>query len=136
MTRKFFSAFLVIGCIVLTTAVVFAHHSQSGEFDRSKPIEFTGTVKEIEWTNPHGYAQVEVKAADGKVTVYRVEFQAPNQLFRAGWRKDSLKLGTVVSVKGVRSRSADSMNISGQITMPDGKVAYQGQGPLAQGEVR
>jgi hypothetical protein len=130
MRRVFFGAFLLVG-LLLSTAAGFAHHSQSGEFDRNKPIEFTGTVKAIEWTNPHGYAQIETKSPEGKVIVYRVEFQAPNQLYRAGWRKDSLKPGTVVKVKGSRSHSAESMNVSGTITMPDGKVAFQGSGPLA-----
>ena len=130
MTRNFSGAFLLVGGLLLATVTGFAHHSQSAEFDRNKPIEFTGTVKVIEWTNPHSYAQIEVKAPDGKVAVYRVECQAPNQLYRAGWRRDSLKPGTVVTFKGSRSRAANSMNVSGQMTMPDGKVAFQGPGPF------
>ena len=129
MTRKLATAFLIGAGLLLAAAAALAHHSQSGEYDRNKPIEFTGTVKAIEWTNPHGYVQVEVKGADGKVSVYRAEIQAPNGLYRAGWRRDSVKPGTVVTFKGSRSRSAASMNVSGQITLPDGKVAYRGTGP-------
>ena len=129
--RREFSGFLVAVGILLSVFPGFAHHSQSGEFDRNKPIEFSGSVKAIEWTDPHGYAQIETKTPEGKVVVYRVEFQAPNQLYRAGWRKESLKIGLAVTVKGSRSRAADSMNVSGQIIMPDGKVAFQGPGPFA-----
>ena len=32
-------------CLLLGTAIVFAHHSVAAEFDVNKPIEFTGTVK-------------------------------------------------------------------------------------------
>lgn len=131
MTGKLLVVFLVGGGLLLATATVFAHHSQSAEFDRNKPIEFTGVVKAIEWTNPHGYTRVEVKGPDGKILVYRVEFQAPNQLYRAGWRKDSVKPGTAVKFKGSRSRSPESMNVSGQLTLPDGKIAFQGPGPFA-----
>ena len=133
MTRNLTAAFLIGVGLLLTGTTTLAHHSQSGEFDRNKPIEFTGTVKAVEWTNPHGYVQVEVKGTDGKVSIYRAEIQAPNGLYRAGWRRDSVKVGTVVTFKGSRSRSAASMNVSGQITLPDGKVAYQGAGPGDQG---
>jgi len=103
-----------------------AHHSISAEFDPDKPIEFTGTVKVIEWTNPHIYTQVEVKQPDGSVKVYRVEGSPPNSLFRAGWRKDSLKPGDVVSVKGVRAKNEASMNIGTATIMKDGKRIFSG----------
>ena len=46
---------------------VVAHHSISAEFDTSKPITFTGTVKKVAWMNPHIYTQVEVKQPNGSV---------------------------------------------------------------------
>ena len=55
--------------------------------------------------------QVEVKEADGKTVVYRVEGAAPNSLFRQGWRPDTLKVGDVVTVSGIRAKSETSMNI-------------------------
>jgi len=104
-----------------------AHHSVSAEFDTSKPIEFTGTVKKVEWTNPHIYTQVETKGADGKPVVYRVEGGAPNVLFRSGWRKDTLKVGDQVSVKGIRAKREDSTNIgNATITTADGKRMFAG----------
>ena len=129
MKRNLLSAFLVGAGLLLATATVLAHHSVSAEFDANKPLEFTGTVKTVEWVNPHIYTQVEAKAADGKVTVYRVEGGPPNPLFRAGWRKDSLKPGTVVAFKGTRAKNPESMNVNGRMTLPDGKVAWQGDGP-------
>ena len=124
MRRKLLSALLIGGGLLLASAA-FAHHSQSSEFDRNSPIEFTGVVKAIEWINPHGYTQIEVQGPDGKVLVYKVEIQAPNQLYRAGWRRDSVKPGTVVKFKGSRSRNPQSMNVSGQMTLPDGTIAFQ-----------
>ena len=43
-----------------------AHHSVSAEFDTNKKVTFTGTVKKIDWMNPHIYTHVEVKAAGWK----------------------------------------------------------------------
>ena len=34
------------------TAVVAAHHSTS-EFDYTQQVTIKGTVKEVQWTNPH-----------------------------------------------------------------------------------
>ena len=54
-------------------APVLAHHAVSAEFDRNKPVSFTGTVKKVEWMNPHIYTHIEAKDATGKTVVYEVE---------------------------------------------------------------
>jgi hypothetical protein len=115
----------LVGGVLSTPAL--AHHSVSAEFDTNKPIEFAGTVKKVEWTNPHIYTDVETKGADGKVVVYRVEGGAPNSLFRQGWRKDTLKVGDAVTVKGIRAKREDSTNIGqATITTADGKRMFSG----------
>jgi hypothetical protein len=112
---------------LLASAPALAHHSVSAEFDTSKPIEFSGTVKKVEWTNPHIYTDVEAKSPEGKTVVYRVEGGAPNSLFRQGWRKDTLKVGDAVTVKGIRAKREDSLNIGqATITTADGKRMFSG----------
>ena len=96
MTQKLFSLLSVIAILAAAPLTLSAHHSASAEFDRNQPIEFTGTVKVVEWVNPHGYVQVEVKEADGKTKIYRVEIMAPNGLYRDGWTKTSVKPGETV----------------------------------------
>jgi len=123
----------ILGAL-LATAPVFAHHSVSAEFDTSKPVSFTGTVKKVEWTNPHIYTQIETKGADGKMIVYRVEGGAPNSLYRQGWRKDTLKVGETVSVTGIRAKREDSNNVgSATITTSDGKRMFAGGGGQREG---
>src|SRR5215510_8711111 len=94
---------------------VHAHHSTAAEFDSSKPVSFTGTVQKVMWMNPHIYTHVEVRQQAGPPMVYHIEGGAPNALFRQGWRKDSLKVGDVVTVTGWRSKNPDSPNV-GQAT--------------------
>ena len=135
MARKASIATLAAAVLIAMAAPLFAHHSVSAEFDEHKPITFTGTVKKVEWMNPHIYTQVETKQ-DGKTVVYRVEGGPPNSLYRQGWRKDSLKVGDVVTVKGLRAKIADSMNIGqATITTSDGRTMFAGSGqrePQAQ----
>jgi hypothetical protein len=78
-----------------------AHHSFAAEFDAAKPFTLTGTVTEVLWTNPHAWIHFDVKeAATQKVTNWAVEMNSPNALLRAGWRRDTLKPGDVITVEG------------------------------------
>src|SRR4026207_960547 len=115
------TAFLVAGGLLLASMTILAHHSWSAEFDTSKKVTFTGTVKKVDWMNPHIYTHVEVKATDGKVTVYKVAGGAPTSLFRRGIRPDSLKPGTIVTCTNCsRSKSPESTNVNGSLTLADG----------------
>jgi hypothetical protein len=117
-------------CVGLLTAALpaLSHHAISAEFDTTKPIKFDGTVKSVDWMNPHIYVNIEAKE-NGKTTLYSVEGGPPNALFRQGWRPDSLKVGDKVSVTGIRAKKAESNRVGqAQITMPDGRVFARGAG--------
>jgi len=121
MPRKL-SAVLASAALLAITPPLSAHHAVTAEFDQNKPITFTGKVKVVEWANPHIYTQVEVKQPDGTTVVYRVEGAAPNSLFRQGSRPDTLKVGDVVTVSGIRAKIDTSLNIGlATITTADGK---------------
>ena len=124
MTRRFTILWLA-GALLAAAIPAAAHHSISAEFDTSKPITFTGTVKKVDWMNPHIYTHVEVKNPNGSTTVYKVEGGPPNALYRQGWRKDTLKVGDMVTVKGIRAKISTSMNIGvATITTADGKRVF------------
>jgi len=132
MARKFLSLLLGVGVLVSAVPVV-AHHSVSAEFDTTKTIKFTGKVTGINWGNPHIYTLVEAPdPATGKTVTFRVEGGPPNSLFRAGWRKDTLKVGETVTVTGNRAKNPESMNV-GQATIltEKGVKVYAGQNPSA-----
>ena len=137
MARKLLGlVFGVVGVGLLASATpVVAHHSVSAEFDTTKTISFTGKVKEVSWGNPHIYTSVETTDPDSKKPiVFRVEGGAPNALFRAGWRKDTVKIGETVKVTGNRAKNPESTNI-GQATILNeaGKRIYNGNNGTAAG---
>src|SRR5438477_3952996 len=133
MTRNFAGVLILTLALSAVAVPALAHHAVSAEFDRSKPITFTGTVKKVEWMNPHIYTHIESKDANGKTVVYEVEGGAPNSLFRSGWRADSLKVGETVSVTGSRAKSEASFRVgSATITKADGTRVFGGPAAAQQ----
>ena len=124
------SILALAGAVTLFTIVPsYGHHSISAEFDVNAPISFTGTVKQVDWMNPHTYTHVEVKNPDGTTKVYKVEGGPPNALYRQGWRKDSLKGGETVTVSGIKAKNPNSNNVGqATITTSDGRKVYAGGG--------
>jgi hypothetical protein len=94
-------ALLVAGSgVLLAAAPLVAHHSFSAEFDATKPVNVTGVVTKIEWMNPHVWFYLDVKEADSRVTNWGMEMGSPNGLMRAGWSRNTMKVGDVVAVEG------------------------------------
>ena len=79
-------------------APLLAHHS-AAMFDPDKRTEITGTVKELQWTNPHIWIQVNVKNKAGAVEEWSFEGGSPNSLSRQGWRKTTFVPGTEVTIR-------------------------------------
>ena len=112
--------------LLLAAVPLLAHHALAAEFDSSKPVKFTGTVKSVDWMNPHIYVNIEAKDETGKNVVYSVEGGPPNSLYRNGWRKDSLKPGDVVQVSGMKAKKADSNRIgNARIVTAGGKAVFR-----------
>jgi hypothetical protein len=96
----------LVSCLAVVPAM--AHHSFAAEFDATKPLKLTGAVTKVEWTNPHAWFYIDVKGEDGKVTNWGFEMGSPNGLMRAGWTRNSMKVGDMVTVEA--SRAKDGSN--------------------------
>src|SRR5262245_45239605 len=111
---------------------VFGHHSETAEYDSAKPVKVTGTIKKVEWQNPHVWFYVEVKEDDGKITTWGFSAAPPGALMRRGITKDALTLGAVVNVQGSRARDG-SNNASGRsVTFADGRNVFTATGEGAR----
>lgn len=88
----------LIGTMVLCALPAYAHHS-AAMFDRDRVVELTGTVKELQWTNPHIWIQVNVTNAAGTAQEWSVEGGSPGTLSREGWRPTTFKPGDQVTLK-------------------------------------
>lgn len=110
------------GCaFALAAAAASAHHS-TAEFDYSKTVLLEGTIKEVQWTNPHSYVQVLVPQKDGSVAQWGIEIGAPAINVAMGWRKDSVKPGEKVKLDVAPARSGANYGTLRHLTLPDGHV--------------
>ena len=75
-----------------------AHHANT-MFDLTKVVELSGTVKELQWTNPHIWIQIYVEKSPGNRVEWSIEGGGPNSLSRQGWRPTTFKPGDVVSIR-------------------------------------
>jgi len=110
--------------LVLAPGILSAHHNFRAVFDIDQPVEVTGTVTDVQWTNPHARFYVEVEAAEGEVIVWDFELASPNSLFRRGWSRQSLKPGDKVTVTAYRARNADFVANTNTVTLSDGQRVF------------
>src|SRR5262245_38614379 len=91
---------LLIGAALLWTDPVYAHYAFAAEFDSNKPVTLQGNSVKVEWTNPHGWIQINVRTPAGKEEVWAIETGTPNALMRRGITRQVLMPGTAIIVEG------------------------------------
>jgi hypothetical protein len=89
-------------------------------------VKFTGKVTQMRWANPHAWIYLDVNGPDGKVVNWALETGPANTLFRNGWRKEDLPVGTVLVIEGWQARNGTpTANIS-TVTFTDGRRLFAG----------
>src|SRR5262245_17674715 len=83
---------------ILSGPPIFAHHAAT-MFDSTKVVEITGTIKELQWTNPHIWIQIQVQNSEGSRQEWSIEGGGPNSLSRQGWRPTTFKPGEAVTLR-------------------------------------
>lgn len=117
---------LLVGLGALSSSAS-AHHSYA-MFDQAQRLSIEGTVRAVEWTNPHVWVWVDVDDGKGGVVPYGFEAQAPSELQRFfGWTKTSLKSGDRVTVHYAPLRSGKNGGALRTLEMADGRELLTGR---------
>jgi hypothetical protein len=113
--------------LVVATQTPSAHHSFA-PFDLARDITLKGTIREVQFTNPHVWLQVLVPNGKGGQTEWSIEAGAPGMLLRTGWKINSLKPGDAVTVVTHPAKSGAPTGSLVSVTTADGRTLGPGGG--------
>ena len=111
----------LIGLLIVSIPL-FGHHSFMGEYDLSKPTTLTGTVRKVEWANPHISFEIDVSEPAGSVTRWTLEAASPTSLVGRGWTATTLKVGAVVTVQAFPAKKGRPFAATQKVTLADGRI--------------
>jgi hypothetical protein len=112
---------LVAGLTLGLTGAAWAHHSGAA-YDTDHPKTMTGTVRTVNWTNPHITFVIEADAKDGQPPQQWVfEVSSPGVLTRSGWTRRSLQPGDHAVFLYAPLRDGNPGGFLLKVTLPDGK---------------
>jgi Family of unknown function (DUF6152) len=125
-----YSVYAMVSILVIS-ASAWAHH---GDADRyiQEVIVVSGTVVEVQMTNPHAHIVFDVTDESGKTVRWQAEMGGPQQLIKQfGWTPSTMKPGMKITLTGRRLRSgAPYLNLTerANIVLTDsGKEVFRTQ---------
>jgi hypothetical protein len=118
-TSTFRSAAVTLFVLIAATAA--AHHSFA-VFDHTQTVTVTGTVTKFQWTNPHGFLELDYRGADGRTKHYTIELTSINMLARAGWSSRSIKEGETVKAIVAPLLSGEPGGLLLEVALADGRT--------------
>jgi hypothetical protein len=111
---------------LLASGPAFAHHPFASEFDAQAPLTLSGTVTKVDWTDPHVYVHLDARDPAGQIRNWSLELASPGMLTGKGWKKDTLKEGETITIKGYRAKSEPFVAAARVVEMPGGKTMSSG----------
>lgn len=93
---------LTAGLSCAVAATLLAHHGWN-DYDSTKTLNLTGTIKASGYENPHGFIDLDVQGKDGATKeskVWHAVLAPPARMDARGLTKDAIKPGTTATVVG------------------------------------
>jgi len=113
---------LIAAALTLVLGGVAAAHHSGAAYDTDHPRTMEGTVKTVNWTNPHITFVIEADAKDGQpAQTYVFEVSSPGVLTRSGWTKRSLQPGDHAVFHYAPLRDGNPGGFLMKVDLPDGK---------------
>jgi len=99
----------------------WAHHSFA-IFDHTQTVTLKGTVLSFQWTNPHGYIELDVAEGPKGADHYTVELTSINMLRRAGWKSSDVNAGDEVTAIVAPLLNGEHGGLLLELKVPDGRT--------------
>ena len=114
-------AFLAASLLLSFGGIAAAHHSGAA-YDMEHPRTMEGTVKTVNWTNPHITFVIETDAKDGEpAKTLTFEVSSPGVLTRSGWAKRSLQPGDHAAFHYAPLRDGNPGGFLMRVKLPNGQ---------------
>ena len=108
--------------LLLGAALPAAAHHSFAIFDHTKTHTLKGTVLSFQWTNPHGYIELDVAEGPAGVDRYTVELTSINMLRRAGWKSSDVHAGDEVTAIVAPLLNGEHGGLLLELKVPDGRT--------------
>jgi hypothetical protein len=114
-------ALLALSLILGVGGIAAAHHSNAA-YDLDHPKTVEGTVKTVNWTNPHITFVVEIDAKNAEpASTWVFEVSSPGVLTRSGWTKRSLQPGDHAVFRYAPLRDGNPGGFLLKVDLPSGQ---------------
>ena len=114
-------ALIAAGLVFSLGDAATAHHSGAA-YDMEHQRTMEGTVKTVNWTNPHITFVVESDARGGEpARTWVFEVSSPGVLARSGWTKRSLQPGDHAVFRYAPLRNGNPGGFLLRVTLPSGQ---------------
>jgi hypothetical protein len=109
-------------CLMLGFAGMAAAHHSNAAYDLDHPQTVEGTVKTVNWTNPHITFVIEPDVKNGDQSASWVfEVSSPGVLTRSGWTKRSLQPGDHAVFRYAPLRDGNPGGFLVKVNLPNGQ---------------
>ena len=126
-------AVTITAILLLVVVSVWVHHAFSAEFDVNEPLMLKGTLSKWEMINPHSWFHIDVKGPDGTVTEWMIEGGSPNTLIRLGVTKNTVKVGTELTIEGYQAKEGTNKAVGRNFVLADGTRLFLSLGGSVPG---
>jgi hypothetical protein len=123
--RKGISGLVLLAIAAALAVPTLAHHSFA-MFDSTRSITLHGKVSKYQWTNPHGYLEIDAEQAGGATKHFTLEMTSINMMTRGGWTSRTVKAGDVVTAIVAPLRDGRDGGLLLELTLPDGRKMLPG----------
>src|SRR5262245_15735347 len=120
MTRKIGLA--TLGALLVGGSLSAWGHHSFAIFDHSQTYTLKGKVLSFQWTNPHGYIELDVSSGPKGIDHYTVELTSINMLRRAGWKSSDVHPGDEVTAIVAPLLNGDDGGLLLELKMADGRT--------------
>jgi hypothetical protein len=122
MHTRMRATLLMLLPLVLAPLAAVAHHSFA-QFDTERTVELVGTMRALEWQNPHAWIWIDLLKSDGSTETWGGEFGGgPSTLPRDGLTRNMIQPGDKIILTLYPARDGSKAGSVVTIQLADGRV--------------